>query len=195
MRLIVALRRDLAAGLAEAAQIVQPRRAACAPPAQQLAVDELHVRLRAQRLGLGDMGWTETVGLGAQQHAVDAAEPGFVSRQRGVAAGAMLAAEPVGPGVPAGFGQERRDVGVAGHGHPGLAPDQVEHVLARPGLLAAARQRGAELGRQRRGTLVHARLAGKGRAQLLEESEVVFGPARVGHDDFGDELPQRLGGF
>ena len=48
-------------------------------------------------------------------------------------------------GLPAGLGQQGRDVGVAGHRHPGLAPDQVEHALLGAGQGAAADEGGVEL--------------------------------------------------
>jgi hypothetical protein len=105
----------------------------------------------------------------------------------------MLAAHDLGPGAPAGLGQQRRDVGVARHRHPGVAPDQVQHAFAGPGALAAARQRGAEVGRQRRGAFVDAGLVGKRGPQLLEQHQVVLRPPRMRDDDVRYEGAQRLG--
>ncbi len=174
-----------------------------AVPAGPFAGDAAHGRGQAARgeqaAHFGRMPGAEAIGLAGQQHLVHRAEPVCRPVEHRIAAAARLmqaiTAQHLGQGVPAHGGEALADVGVARHGHPRIAPDEVEHLARRAGAGLHLLQYGLQLLAQGGDALGHAGQAAEGRAELVEQAQVVLRGLRMGDDDVGHEGAQRIHGF
>lgn len=74
----------------------------------------------------------EAKGLRRQEDAVDFVQFGIIEIECGVTVGAAEASFDIGPCLPVGEAEHRRDVGIARDRHPRVAPNRVEHALLGP---------------------------------------------------------------
>ena len=123
------------------------------------------------------------------------AQPWLIARDRRVARRTARAAVRIRQREPIDASQHARDVGVAGHRHPRLAPDQVEHRLRGPPRRLRQFELALEFVAQRRGALAHAGQRTEGIEQLLQQREVVLRRAGMRDDQLGHEVTQRVEGF